>query len=94
MSPRSRTEFTFIVETLWVPDVVRDAVIPVKLPVNVADERGLEDNPESPVTAIVPPPLLIQVPLDKRVREEGIFQPLESPKYLVAPTVNSRINGV
>ena len=76
------------------PDVVNDAVIPVKLPVKVDDEIGLEDNPESPVTAIVTPPLLVQVPLDERDNEDGIFQPFESPKYLVAPTVNSRIKGV
>ena len=73
---------------------MREAVTPVKLPVKVAEDIGLDDNPESPVTAIVLPPLLTQVPFDKRVSEEGIFQPLESPKYLVAPTVSSRIKGV
>ena len=94
MSPKSRTPFTILVDTLWVPEVVSDVVTPEKFPVTIAEDIGREDNPESPVTICVEPPLLTQVPLDNRESDGGIFQPFASPKYRVAPTVNSLISGV
>ena len=74
--------------------MVNDEVTPEKLPVIIAEEIGREDNPESPVTICVEPPLFTHVPLDSRDRDDGIFQPLASPKYRVAPTVSSLISGV
>ena len=76
------------------PEVVSDEVTPEKLPVIIAEEIGRDDNPESPVTICVDPPLLTHVPLDSLTRDGGIFQPFASPKYRVAPTVSSLISGV
>ena len=74
--------------------MVSRAVTPVKFPVRVEEEIGRDDNPDSPVTDTVTPPSFTQVPLASLVIDDGTFQPFESPKYLVAPTVNSLIKGV
>mgnify|MGYP001368501321 CR=1 FL=1 len=53
-----------VADTIWVPDLVSEAVTPEKLPSSIAEDIGLEDSPESPVTIVVTPPLLTQLPFD------------------------------
>ena len=92
--PRSKTELLVVVDTTWFPVAISDAVVCVKLPVTVAEEIGRAEYAESPVITRVEPPVFSQVPFASLVRLEGIFQPLDSPKYLVEPTDNSLISGV